>query len=621
MVVGVRWGAALLAITLAVGGCSGDPGERHEDRPGSSRELVLELDGGARIIAPVGAFPAGTELEIATEGAPDLPPVRMGLQQPIDVTAGGVQPDLPITLEFPYAAAHFPRGLDLATVMGVSTYDETSGRWQPLPVTFDQRRQLMIATSPTLSWKWPWEWDWAGIGVSINQHAGELIGKRAPAADCHRGIPVPRWVLSAGTSNDDGVALRSCAEGDKGALVLELVNNRPYGVVMQVDAPTRWTWVAEPEDPAELLVKLFLDQTLRANELYIPPLGRATVALKKGRWSSAQLSTDANGATVLGSYLALAFGEVVTKTVVSEVATAMASSCLSDFVRTNGEATVDALTDVRSLVSASLSCVTEVLEGRVLDRTLTPDQRGRAAGAYRALGRVSFWLKLFSVEWNTVDLIFDQAFVAGPSTIPVYVRRPLLSASATGLGPWDFGEPATSVLPEMDEWFGSSDIDTSWLEFHRLPGYDGWFEGDQLSGSWAYPVFRAVCWQALCALFGGTSSGVAAFRGWELSTFHYWGDGYREVEDSSEPRIALEASEIQLGDTWTDFHEAYPSAVPGGGEGGSLVIDNPPWPGVFDGVWGWRMSGQWDFQRPKYAPPDATITRMSGGEGPEPGCC
>ena len=77
------------------------------------------------------------------------------------------------------------------------------------------------------------------------------------------------------------------------------------------------------------------------------------------------------------------------------------------------------------------------------------------------------------------------------------------------------------------------------------------------------------------------------------------------------------SSRIELGDTWADFR-AYPTAVPGQAEGNALVIDDPPWPGIFDGVWGWRLMGNGNAGATHPKTGDGVC---AAGEGPEPGCC
>jgi hypothetical protein len=91
--------------------------------------------------------------------------------------------------------------------------------------------------------------------------------------------------------------------------------------------------------------------------------------------------------------------------------------------------------------------------------------------------------------------------------------------------------------------------------------------------------------------------------------------------DPTSPEVTLADTGLRLGDSWEALHAAYPSTTVGGAEGNSLAVENTPWDGIFDGVATWRLSGPWDFEQPTKAPPDAAITRISAGEGPEPGCC
>ena len=71
-----------------------------------------------------------------------------------------------------------------------------------------------------------------------------------------------------------------------------------------------------------------------------------------------------------------------------------------------------------------------------------------------------------------------------------------------------------------------------------------------------------------------------------------------DVFDLHSRDVRLTRTGIGLGDSWKRLHAAYPGTLIGGAEGASVAVRNTPWTGVFDGVAGWRLSGQWDFSHP-----------------------
>ncbi|MFC4785122.1 hypothetical protein ACT8ZV_11630 [Nocardioides sp. MAHUQ-72] len=206
-----------------------------------------------------------------------------------------------------------------------------------------------------------------------------------------------------------------------------------------------------------------------------------------------------------------------------------------------------------------------------------------------------------------------------PTPDPSGTRRLELSGSAAGS--FDFGSDVDDVVAGVSERFGSPDVIVGPQRYHRQAGQDTWFEdaGDPLSPAWDHPVLSVSCWQALCLVFGGDTEEDLALRGWELATVNRWGDGTRT--DPATPDATLAGTGIRLGDPWRKLHAAYPSTTVGGGEGNTLAVHDTPWDGIFDGVATWRLSGQWDYEHPDAAPPGATLTRISAGQGPEPGCC
>lgn len=197
-----------------------------------------------------------------------------------------------------------------------------------------------------------------------------------------------------------------------------------------------------------------------------------------------------------------------------------------------------------------------------------------------------------------------------------------LEVSGSGVGTHPFGTDADDVLAVLTTRLGEPDLTLGPQRYFRIAGHDGWFEevDDPISPSWHYPVASVACWRVLCVIFGGSEAGVLQLRGWELAQYRRWSE-FEQMKDLHLPEVRLTGSGIRLGDSWERLHAAYPNTVVGGAEGASLAVHTTPWPGVSDGAAGWRLSGQWDFAHPTRAPESAVVTRLSGGEGPEPGCC
>jgi hypothetical protein len=197
-----------------------------------------------------------------------------------------------------------------------------------------------------------------------------------------------------------------------------------------------------------------------------------------------------------------------------------------------------------------------------------------------------------------------------------------LEVSGSGVGRQPFGTDADEVVAAVAARFGEPDLALEPQHYARVPDSDAWFEDadDPFSLSWQYPIASVTCWGVLCLIFGGDEVDKLQLRGWELAQNRRW-SAFEEVKDLQEPDVRLAGTGVRLGDSWKRLHAAYPRTVVHGAEGASVSVQNTPWAGVSDGVGGWRLSGQWDYSRPNQAPPGAVVTRLSGGEGPELGCC
>ena len=209
----------------------------------------------------------------------------------------------------------------------------------------------------------------------------------------------------------------------------------------------------------------------------------------------------------------------------------------------------------------------------------------------------------------------SSAASTAPTSTAVPVVEPL-DVSGGGVGSSGFGTDEDEVVAAVTARLGAPDVVTGPQRYFRISASEGWYEvaDDPISPSWRYPVASRTCWGALCLVFGGDEADALRLRGWVLA----------QADPSAReplPDVRLADSGIRLGDSWEQLHAAYPDTVVRGGEGASLAIADTPWAGVSDGVAAWRVSGVWDFEYPDRVPDGSTVTRLSGGEGPEPGCC
>lgn len=206
-----------------------------------------------------------------------------------------------------------------------------------------------------------------------------------------------------------------------------------------------------------------------------------------------------------------------------------------------------------------------------------------------------------------------------PTAVPTGAER--LQVSGEGIAGQPFGTPRQAVIAAVTDRFGEPDLVVRPKVYVRISGEDGYFDSpDNLSPRWRYRVLSVSCWQSLCLLFGGQDADDLALRGWEVAELRRWATT-EEPPAGPGPGVRLAGTDVGLGSRWTDVHAAFPGTRVSDGEGGSLVVADLPWDAVADGVGEWRLSGYLDVDHPGRAPADSVVTRLSGGEGPQPGCC
>lgn len=361
--------------------------------------VTLDLGGGAHLIIPPGAMTPGATVKASYEDPPDgdwggldptSHPVEL-ISDPVDAIHGL------LTLEFPAPADVTEAS---ASAFGISTFDPALKRWTPVPSTFDPARKMIVAQIEHFSWWNPFSWDWVSIGARVNQRVGEVINKRAPAAKCSRGQPVPAWVSSvAGVTNDPAIAIRSCAEGEGDVVAVEITNNRPYSMYLHYGAPVKWGWHETGDSAQDILRNALADRFAGPDELYVPPLGRASVGILKTSGHK-EFAIGAGWRSVTIDVLDNALGDNIGKLT-------GAGPCLTAlFGQHFGEFSVGKIRDGTKNI---LTCVLREASAMGLyDKATIAELEAMAS----KLTLVGFVLKFGDYEWKILDLFVDNFVVA-----------------------------------------------------------------------------------------------------------------------------------------------------------------------------------------------------------------
>ena len=414
----------------------------------SGQATTLDLGRGAVLIIPPGAMPPGTKVRATYGGEPlgnwnQMKPIAA----PVELVS-----DPPnaihglLTLEFPVPAT--PAGVDPADLYGVSTFDPATQTWIPYTSTFDRARNKVVALIPHFSWWNPFSWDWVGIGARVNQGVGQVVGRRAGPPACTSGPPA--WVASLpGVSSDAAVAVRSCAQAQGDVLDVELVNNRPYGMVLQYGAPVKWGWHQDGDSAKEKALDKLADALIGPNQLYLPPLGRASVGIFPTSPNSvAQFKIGPNLASLYVDFVDHAADYTLGE--IPDV-----SGCVSLLATFVNDRSPGAIRD--NIVSAG-DCLLESYTAQIASGALDTAKVSQLAATLSGLKKASivgtYW-DIYGAEWQLADLFVDS-FVIGNNAglgagFSVLAHNTTLQTPPTGLtpttGPMPTPMPTTGPTP------------------------------------------------------------------------------------------------------------------------------------------------------------------------------
>lgn len=371
----------------------------------SGQATTIDLGRGAALIIPPGAMPPGTKVRATYGGEPlgnwnQMKPIAA----PVELVS-----DPPnaihglLILEFPVPAA--PAGVDPADLYGVSTFDPATQTWIPYTSTFDRARNKVVALIPHFSWWNPFSWDWVGIAARVNQDVGQVVGRRAGPPTCTSGPPA--WVaLLSGVSSDAAVAVRSCAQAQGDVLDVELVNNRPYGMVLQYGASVKWGWHEHGDSEKDKALDKLADALIGPNQLYLPPLGRASVGIfATSPTSVAQFKIGPSLASLFVDFVDHAADYTLGK--IPDV-----GGCVSLLATYVTGRSPGAIRD--NIVSAG-DCLLEEYKSQVASGALDTVKVSQLAATLSGLKKASivgtYW-DIYGAEWQLADLFVDS-FVIG----------------------------------------------------------------------------------------------------------------------------------------------------------------------------------------------------------------
>lgn len=453
----VAVGSIVLLITLSASILSGCGGTTHASVKATptlpvpkdpapvivdaEKATTLDLGGGADLIIPPGAAPSGTTVRATYQGrpngnwtniAPTSAPVQL-ISNPPDAVHGL------LTLEFPIPVDKVTAGIDPAVQFGISAYDLSANAWVPYDSTYDAARHMVVAQIPlgissstassygqrplgflygaarrfipqaaNFTWWNPFTWDFSSLFANIAQGFGQLVGERAAPPKCSGGAP--SWVGSlAGVLQDADVAIRSCAQSKGDILDIQIVNNRPYGQVLTYGSGVSWGWHESGSGVIEPQLIRLMDHFMGHNQLYLPPLGAASVGIFKPAAGSNTIFYIGPTVTTIAMDLAFfAAGKIdkVITPVVNHIIGFGGCAALYANVRLNG-VSASALRD--DLVSG-FDCLAFGFTYLVSTGVITADMYGRfaATGAALRVAKVAGWAIIIGdAAWKIGDLIAD----------------------------------------------------------------------------------------------------------------------------------------------------------------------------------------------------------------------
>jgi hypothetical protein len=392
--------------------------------PGQS----INLDDGEKLTIPQGAT-SGNAAVTATYTSPDPWAGYSPASEQVTFSSTGTLVGRPV-LSLPVTGSLAAAASEGALVVAY----ESNGGWKPYPqVVYSPKNHTIEAALTHFStWRF-WTADWAANLASITQSIGQWEGRRAAPPDCTASsTTLTRHAASTPSGDTSGLPVLGCVgkEPGRAQLDVELVNNRPYGLMLHYGgaAITSGTH-APPTTLVGVLQDAVGDYAARVSDsLYLPPLSSASVAVPETpKKKSVTFTITPTPATVLADALSMSVGPLAQKGATtaavkwgqSVIAAAAAGPC-AQFLATYPITSVpDQSTVMALLTSGTPECIKNILTlaARNDGTALAAGTTGVVATADSALDTiidVGKWADVADKLGKVLDFIADNAIASLP---------------------------------------------------------------------------------------------------------------------------------------------------------------------------------------------------------------
>lgn len=377
-----------------------------------ARPYVYRVPGGGKLIVPRTSITDGARVVIRRAKGPAVDAGSRALGRPVSLKMRHGRLVGSVRLILPLRGHVRTRGFPYQSTVRLAYYNARARRWETVPATINRKRRTISARLRHFSWYNPLSWDWDSIVLRLDQRIGELRGARTAPAPCNSGVAVPSWADTV-TSNAADIQMRTCAEGEKGTdrVVVQMVNNRPFGMVLRYGARVAWGWHETPDDAAGALATMLMENASAGDELYIAPLKRASVGVPRGDWWFAQFQASITPESTFADVLMLAADKIDISLVRKEFVGKLWAEC-SGQIKGSFSGLPTTQKDALGWVGAASSCMLKALPaaaaaGKLDGVSIEKLQKslqvlsaiGTGASVGKLAGQVADWVVARNATW------------------------------------------------------------------------------------------------------------------------------------------------------------------------------------------------------------------------------